>query len=485
MLKNLFLPFTAISLMFLPNICLSQAPDTLWARRLNSRSNATCCVVDNNGYFYVMGYSWNGENNDFLTIKYNPVTGDTIWTKRYNGSPNGFDEAYGCAVDKNGYLYVTGEFYTGLDYDYLTIKYNASTGDIAWTKYYMNNGFDQARSCAVDDSGNLYITGCSFNGNNYDYLTIKYKTSSGDTVWSKRFNSPENRNDYAYGCAVDTQGYVYVTGSSTDKDFYTIKYSPQTGDTVWMRSYQDQSSQNDANCCVLDHMGNLYITGRSFNDATLNFECLTVKYNPTTGDTIWSRRYSSLTNGNGCAVDIQGNLYVVGTVCDTSMKYAIVKYSPTGEILWSQRYNGINNSDDYAYCCAVDNDGSLYVAGNTYDVVPYILTVKYGTVNGVEERSNAGVAPQKFILFSNNPNPFLFQTTIKYQLSSQDLVSISLYNNLGEIVKTIVNKVQNPGLYQITWDGRDHNGQSVSSGVYFYRLQVGRGSAIKKMILLK
>ena len=113
-------------------IVQAQAPDTIWTRRYNGPADgadgAQSCAVDGSGYLYVTGYSFNATSNDYLTVKYNASTGDTVWTRSYNGPANATDHAYDCTVDSLGYLYVTGGSYNGFAMDYLTIKYGTATG---------------------------------------------------------------------------------------------------------------------------------------------------------------------------------------------------------------------------------------------------------------------------------------------------------------------------------------------------------------------
>ena len=63
--------------------------------------------------------------------------------------------------------------------------------------------------------------------------------------------------------------------------------------------------------------------------------------------------------------------------------------------------------------------------------------------------------------------------------------SLKVYNTLGQEVKTLVDKVQSPGVYKVEWDGTGSDGSRVASGVYFYRLQRGDEANTKKMILVK
>jgi len=88
-------------------------------------------------------------------------------------------------------------------------------------------------------------------------------------------------------------------------------------------------------------------------------------------------------------------------------------------------------------------------------------------------------------LQGNYPNPFNPETNIRYSLKNDGQVSIKIYNVKGELVKTLVNTSQNKGNYQVRWDGKDNLNNSVSSGIYFYRMQSGSYSEQKKMLLLK
>jgi len=90
------------------------------------------------------------------------------------------------------------------------------------------------------------------------------------------------------------------------------------------------------------------------------------------------------------------------------------------------------------------------------------------------------VTPRIYALYQNYPNPFRLgdirspQTIIKYELPRPSEVSIQIYNLLGQRVRTLIEKRQAPGVYSLTWDGKDDRGIPVSSGVYFLQMQAGR-----------
>jgi len=149
------------------------------------------------------------------------------WVQRYNGPGN---EACAVAVDASNNAIVTGTSYSSESSDdYATIKYS-SEGVPLWTNRYNGsaNGLDGARSVAVDSSNNVIVTGYSIgSGSSADYATIKY-SSDGVPLWTNRYNGPGNGNDEAIAVVVDHNGNLIVTGWSVGSggtaDFATIKY---------------------------------------------------------------------------------------------------------------------------------------------------------------------------------------------------------------------------------------------------------------------
>ena len=91
-------------------------------------------------------------------------------------------------------------------------------------------------------------------------------------------------------------------------------------------------------------------------------------------------------------------------------------------------------------------------------------------------------------LYQNHPNPFNRTTTIRYSIKRQGHVKLAVYNAAGQLVRTLVDKVQSPvaGGYSVVWDATNDSGLHAASGVYFYKLTAPGGyQAVKKLVLLK
>jgi photosystem II stability/assembly factor-like uncharacterized protein len=104
-------------------------------------------------------------------------------------------------------------------------------------------------------------------------------------------------------------------------------------------------------------------------------------------------------------------------------------------------------------------------------------------ITGIEMNKND--IPNTFTLFQNYPNPFNPTTTIKYQIPHLTNIKLQIFDLLGREVITLTNEQKQPGVYSAQWDGTDNNGNTISSGVYFCRLQTANFQKCIKLLLLK
>jgi len=93
--------------------------------------------------------------------------------------------------------------------------------------------------------------------------------------------------------------------------------------------------------------------------------------------------------------------------------------------------------------------------------------------------------PESYALSQNYPNPFNPETTIQYQMPEKSEVKLAIFSLLGQHVATLVDGVQPAGVHSVQWDGKDHAGRDVASGVYLYRLETSEFVQVKKLVLLR
>ncbi len=319
------------------------------------------------------------------------------WVSTFNGPSNRADVPTAMVLDAAGNIYVTGSTSTPSTFssasDFVTIKYN-SDGVQQWAAFYNgpvspDSSYDVANSIAVDNAGNVYVTGTSFGGaTNYDWVTIKYN-SSGVQRWVKRYNDSFNSSDGGIGIAVNNTG-VYVTGTSvfsgSISEITTIKYDT-AGTQQWLVGYLATGDMgSNPSKIKLDASSNVYVCGES-NHLGSNDNYAVVKYN-SAGVLQWAQTYNGTGNvqddANDIAIDLTGNVYVTGASWTTgsNLDYVTIKYNSGGVQQWLKRYNGPGNSSDIPNAIAVDTSGNVFVtgfslgSGTSYDMA----TIKYNSI---------------------------------------------------------------------------------------------------------
>ncbi len=322
-----------------------------WVARYNGPDNqqdrALSLALDGQGNVYVTGESYSTATTyDYVTVKYDPA-GVQQWVRTYSGPPGSvsFDQASSIALDGQGNVYVTGQSTgVGTGIDYATIKYDAS-GTEQWVRRYDRlNVFsqnDNATSIAVDGFGNVHVTGASGSGNSASYATVKYN-SSGVEQWVGIYTAdPVTFQSIANAIAVDNSGNVYVTGLSrvstpdTYDDFATVKYDAN-GIQLWVQRYDGPPGNNNDNArsIAVDGQGNVYVTGESWGSGTF-YDCTTIKYN-SAGVQQWIQRYDNGVSdyGYSIAVDGQGTVYVTGQSSQSGINfdYVTIKYSQPTDV---------------------------------------------------------------------------------------------------------------------------------------------------------
>ena len=111
----------------------------------------------------------------------------------------------------------------------------------------------------------------------------------------------------------------------------------------------------------------------------------------------------------------------------------------------------------------------------------YFAYIDYETSLSITESD----IPMLYTLYQNYPNPFNSGTTISYSLPKKSFVKVTVHNLLGREIAILKNIEQMAGLHAIQWDATDNMGKSISSGMYFYKVQSGDFIETNTMILLR
>jgi len=404
----------------------------------------------------------------------------------YNGLAEGTDFAITIATNSEGIVCVTGSSQgVGTNYDYATIRYD-SEGNEQWVARYNGegNGSDQPSSLALDEAGNVFVTGYTFvSGGVSDCLTIKYN-SDGSEEWIAKYNGPADEGDNASAITVDQPGNVYITGYSTGTvsyhDYVTIKYD-SNGSEEWVARYDGPDNGEDyASAISVDHDGNVYVTGNSSASGTGN-DFATIKYD-SLGTEQWVARYDGPASSDdypyAITLDNEGNVYVTGCTSDNSDYYdcTTIKYDNDGVEQWVISYDGPQNEDDEGYAIALDDNGNVYVTGYGTGIGTEsdYTTIKYSQTVGIESPDE----PVGLYLFPVSPNPSSTMFTISYCIPEATETRIGIYSISGRLVSEVDGVEQNPGLCQVQME-------CMASGLYFCRLETETESLTESFVVIR
>ncbi len=185
------------------------------------------------------------------------------------------------------------------------------------------------------------------------------------------------------------------------------------------------------------------------------------------------------------------NIGFADTPADSSLKKVEVDYILSDYVIGSGGIIG-DTSTNYRHNAAVGESCAGRIQGTNYILlIGFWRSLENETPVAIDQ-SPSDILPKEFKLHQNYPNPFNPETTVEYDLPARCLVKIDIFNIMGQRIRTLNSKIQNPGYGQVHWDGRDENNKIVSSGVYFYQLIISsvEGKNIlfqqtKKMLLIK
>ena len=131
----------------------------------------------------------------------------------------------------------------------------------------------------------------------------------------------------------------------------------------------------------------------------------------------------------------------------------------------------------------IGTDGSM-PPNNPLSQSEIDLIVQWIDEGALLSTSDITVLPRKIYLHQNYPNPFNPITSIRYDLPEDAFVNITIYDMLGNVIKTLVNGSRTSGSNTVQWDSKNTKNEIVSAGVYLFTIQSGESRQSKKMLLL-
>jgi uncharacterized repeat protein (TIGR01451 family) len=451
------------------------------------------------------------QNFDAFLVKLNSL-GIREWATFYGGSY--LDIGRSCAVDLQGNVFMSGRTYSPNNIAYLghqnshgdpypgyptawyhddafLVKFN-SEGVRLWGTYYGDQYTDIGNSCATDQDGNVYMAGeCrstnlasgghqnTYGGGNLDAFLVKFNPN-GIRLWATYYGGAGW--DHGYSCATDHLDNVYLAGWTSsptgialgghqmingggERDAFLVKFNSQ-GVRQW-GTYLGGEGADRGNSCAVDGEGNAYLVGYTESVSGISFsghqtaiggvvDGFLAKFDPN-GTRLWASYYGGDEDENitACSVDVGGNLHIAGYTRSSNMIAAygflnqhqtgysaafLSKFSPSGNRQWGTYYGGTNTT--YGYGCAVDHNGNSFLVGETRDADLISYSGHQNNIGGSRDAflvsfRSSGIWGQVFHDFDQN--------CVQSSSESQGISTIGMMIQPGGIVL----QTNNSGVWQI------------------------------------
>ena len=307
----------------------------------------------------------------------------------------------------------------------------------------------------------------------------------GNSLWTKVYpiendysicNSIIQTNDGGYALA----GYIDYEGRQI-ADVLVMKTNVN-GDSLWTRTFDGYGCWDRGKSITEDSNGNIMVAGELDDLSTLiGF----LWYLDENGNTIWTQEVeSSIGYSHYSVLSILDGSFT--TICQTSSGAKLYNYDANYNLNWDNVFTGWSGRGDkpmrclqnIGYVCCLEKVGGIFE-----DNIGIAKTNLQGQVVSIDEFE---IPTTNEITLSNYPNPFNPETTIELSIQNDSSIEISIFNIKGQKIKTLANNEFAMGSHSLIWNGVDELGNSVSSGVYYYKLSVnGKTEVVKKCLLLK
>ena len=410
--------------------------------------NEPVVVVDTKGYVFIV---WQNNGEILMRKSTNGINFEPSFVIGNGYLPD-------MAIDSCGNIYVIWqENIVYLDKKNTPIYFSKSVdgGNIFSEPIVVDTtmvGWNSPLKLAVSPCGNnIYVTWACPDGDwgaGYPVIAWFSRSTDGGTTFSPRINPTGFPGDGEFSPSIQAFGknnvYIVLTIRSGGNDHLYITASTDTG-VSWSLldskiddgDYFTTDVFHSSPSMAIDKNGFIYVVWADTRD------------NDVSNNIYFDK---STDGGQSFGIDLR----IDDSPEQSSLRNPSIAVSDTAKvgIVWEDNRNG--NYDiyyDYRIATKIENPDKLMMEG--------------------------------FYLEQNYPNPFNTETIIEYNIPRFSKVIINIYNILGEEIAILIDGIKKPGVYPVNWNGKDKNGENLTSGIYICRIQAGDFSQIKKMVLIR
>jgi len=278
-------------------------------------------AIDPEGNIYVVGYIDldGGGKSDYLTVKYNQA-GETLWVRTWDSGYNEFDEATSVVIDGAENVYVGGSAY----YVYGVTKYD-SNGNFQWASAPFVRGTEITRLC-IDGNDDIWNTGY------YNAYTEKLNHLTGEKIWSWWGEGSWGNYGQMWDMKIDAENNVYITGCDSNVDYCTIKFN-NAGEELWRAFYRVPIGENISYGIAIDSSGYVYVTGHVSADAVGHGPIVTIKYHQIPVNIAEQKSHSLVNNEFRVNNPVKDNIILWLPDKYTGYSVSVFLYDATGRLV--------------------------------------------------------------------------------------------------------------------------------------------------------
>ncbi|OYD15375.1 hypothetical protein CH330_05905 [candidate division WOR-3 bacterium JGI_Cruoil_03_51_56] len=418
--------------------------------------------------------------------------GDTLWTRRFGGT--GYDAGYCVQTTFDGGCIISGTTTTPVGQQFYLVKTD-SQGGLVWARIYGETEWGHAYSVLQTADSGYLAAGQAPDPTTRKYAVFLVKTNpNGDTIWTRRYGGV-TAPDRARSVQETPDGYIVVgeteSFGSGQSDIWLLK-TDRSGDTVWTRVYG--GTAQDKGYSVQPTPDGHYVTAgwtRSYGAGGCDVWLIKTDAG---GNTVWAKTYGGPSNDCGLSVQVTSDSgYIISgwSIPDgaPAADAYLVRTDADGDTLWTKTFGDFDPTEK-GVSVQLTSDGGYIVAGyrqipGSFNPDAYLVKVGPDPV-AVREPISPGEDSlcKALSVFRSEPNPFTDRALISYQPPGNGDVRITVYNLVGEEVRTLVSRERDSGLHTTTWDGRDETGKAVPGGIYFARAYLKGGNPEQCRIVL-